>query len=91
MKNIKVEWCKNYIRSQFSAKHHPFWDKPDAGIEIGCFFGMAAKAGLYTPNTYGTPMSDALEELCDVIPVTDKDGNWYYSVFRLKPEYKPAK
>ena len=84
MKEIKVEWCKDYIRSRFSKKHHPFWDKPDAGIECNLFFRMATAAGLYEPNTYGSPMSEALEELCKVVHITDEDGIYYYSVFRLK-------
>lgn len=34
-KEIKVEWCKNFIKARFT-KHHAFPGK-NAGIEVGCF------------------------------------------------------
>ena len=56
MKNVKVEWCENFIRARFT-KHHPF---PGGGIEVGCFWNMAERAGLWERGTYGSPMSIAL-------------------------------
>lgn len=78
MKNIKVEWCKNFIKSVF--EKIPF---ENGGIEIGCFWDKAEKSGLWERGTYGTPMSDALEELTKVEIVRDEDGNYLYSIFRL--------
>lgn len=54
-KEIKVEWCENFIKSKF--KKLPDFAR---GFETNCFFKMAAAAGLYTPGTYGSPMSQAL-------------------------------
>lgn len=39
MKNVKVEWCENFIRAAFT-KHHPFAGR-NPGIEVGCFWKMA--------------------------------------------------
>lgn len=33
MKNVKIEWCENFIKSVFK-KHVPF---ENGGIETGCF------------------------------------------------------
>ena len=78
MKEIKVEWCKNWIKAQFA--RHPF---PGGGFEVGCFWDMAEKAGLWVRGTYGSPMSEALSELTTVESVNDADGNYAYTVFRL--------
>ena len=43
-KEIKVEWCKNFIKARFT-KHHAFPGK-NAGIEVGCFWKMAEASGL---------------------------------------------
>ena len=77
-KNIKVEWCENFIKSIFeklsgSAK----------GIEINCFFEMAEKSGLYAKDTYGSPMSKALENLTEVKTIQDDNGNYLYTIFCL--------
>lgn len=48
MKNVKVEWCENFIRARFT-KHHPF---PGGGIEVGCFWNMAERAGLWGTWNY---------------------------------------
>lgn len=36
MKNVKIEWCENFIKSVFK-KHVPF---ENGGIETGCFWSM---------------------------------------------------
>lgn len=78
MKTIKVEWCERFIQSAF--KKHP---ETMTGIETNCFFKMAEKAGLYTPGTYGTPISEALGKLTTVETIQDPDGNYLFSAFRL--------
>ena len=84
MKNIKVEWCENFIRSRFSKKHHPFAGNPNAGIEIFHFWDMAEAAGLWERGTYNTPMSQALENLCTCDSIHNDEGDFLYNVFRLK-------
>lgn len=76
MKNIKVEWCMNFIKKTFEKKQCK-------GIEVGCFWDMAERSGLWERGTYGTPMSKALEELTKVEIISDENGNYLYSVFRL--------
>lgn len=76
MKEVKVEWCKNFIKSVF--------EKHDCkAIYTECFWDMAEKSGLWVRGTYGTPMSKALEELTKVETISDGDGNYLYTVFRL--------
>lgn len=84
MKNVKVEWCENFIRAAFT-KHHPFAGR-NPGIEVGCFWKTAEESGLWERGTYGSPMSKALDKLCDAEVVLDADGNFAYHVFRLKKE-----
>lgn len=79
MKKIKVEWCKNFIKSIFAKI--PF---ENGGIEVNCFWELAGKSGLWERGTYGTPMSEALEEMVIVNEVTNDDGNFLFHVFRLK-------
>ena len=78
-KNIKVEWCENWIKSKFK-KLPPFAN----GFETNHFFNMAEAAGLWVRGTYGSPMSQALENLTDVEIVHDENGNYCYSAFKLK-------
>lgn len=78
-KRIKVGWCENFIKSQFEKL--PGFVK---GIERNCFFTMAAEAGLYTPGTYGSPMSEALGNLVEVKTIQDDNGNYLYSAFHMK-------
>lgn len=80
MKEIKVEWCENFIRAAFT-KHHAF-PGPNAGIEINCFWDMAERAGLWVRGTYDSPMSQTLENLVEVEAVS-QDGKFRYHVFRL--------
>lgn len=78
-KVIKLEWCENFIKKTFARL-------PDfaTGIEVGGFWNMAEKSGLWVRGTYGTPMSTALENLTEVETVSDCNGNFLYHVFRLK-------
>ena len=78
MKNIKIEWCKNFIKSVFKKMPEGI-----TGIEINYFWEKAEKSGLWVRGTYGTPMSEALEELTKVETVNDEDGNYLFTVFRL--------
>lgn len=79
MKEIKVEWCENWIKAQF--KKLPF---ENGGIYDGLFWDKAEKSGLWARGTYGTPMSEALSRLTNVETVHDSEGNFLYHVFRLK-------
>lgn len=85
MKEIKVEWCENFIRAAFG-KHHPFAGNPNAGIEVLLFWELAEEAGLWIRGTYDTPMSQALENLCEVKTVCDNDNRFLYAAFRMKKE-----
>lgn len=78
MKQIKVEWCENFIKATFK-KHVP----DGGGIYTGCFWDMAEKSGLWERGTYGTPMSEAIEKLTKVETVHDSEGNFLYNVFKL--------
>ena len=69
MKNIKVEWCENFIKKAFEKKQCK-------GIEVNCFWNMAEKSGLWVRGTYGTPMSEALEKLTKVETVSDDNGKF---------------
>ena len=72
-KEIKVEWCENFIQSVF--EKIPF---ENGGIEINLFWDKAEKSGLWVRGTYGSPMSKALEKLVKVEILSD------YTVFRLR-------
>ncbi|GAA6483260.1 hypothetical protein HLY09_30365 (plasmid) [Enterocloster bolteae] len=72
-KEIKVEWCENFIKSVF--EKIPF---ENGGIEINLFWDKAEKSGLWVRGTYGSPMSKALEKLVKVEILSD------YTVFRLR-------
>ncbi len=77
VKEIKIEWCENFIRAQF--KKHSC-----KGIEANLMFDMAAKAGLYVKGTYGSSFSQALANTVDCEAVPDVNGNFAYHCFRLK-------
>ena len=53
MKNIKVEWCENFIRAWFAK--HAFLG-PNAGIEVNCFWKLAETSGLWERGTYDKVM-----------------------------------
>lgn len=78
MKNIKIEWCRNFIESIFTKI--PF---QNGGIEVNLFWDKAEKSGLWVRGTYGSSMSEALIEITKVESVSDEGGNYLYSVFRL--------
>lgn len=78
-KNVKIEWCENFIKAAF--KKIPF---ENGGIEINCFWDMAEKSRLWVRGTYGTPMSEALEKLTEVETVKDCNGNFLFNAFKLK-------
>ena len=82
-KEIKVEWCENFIKARFTKRHA--FPGPNAGIEVNCFWKMAEASGLWERGTYGTPMSKALGNLTTVEIVCDDDGNRLFDVFKLKP------
>ena len=84
MKNIKVEWCENFIRAAFT-KHFPPEIK-NPGIEVNCFWRLAEVSGLWVRGTYGAPMSVALNNLCTVESVCDGEGHWMFNAFRLAPK-----
>lgn len=77
MKEIKVEWCMNFIRKKFEKLRCK-------GIMTGCFWDMAERSGLWERGTYGTPMSEALEALTEVGVELNEDGQRLYTYFRLK-------
>lgn len=78
MKEIKVDWCENWIKHTF--KKLPF---ENGGIEVNCFWDMAEKSGLWVRGTYGSSMSKALEELTKVETIQDENKNFLYNVFKL--------
>lgn len=83
MKNIKIEWCENWIRAKFAKVHAVAG--PAGGIETSLFWRMAEAAGLYEHGTYNTPMTRALEKLCRIEDVYNAEGNQVlYSAFKLK-------
>lgn len=76
MKNIKVEWCMNFINKIFEKKQCN-------GVEVLCFWDMAERSGLWERGTYGTPMSEALEKLTKVEAVCNDEGKFLYHIFKL--------
>lgn len=79
MKEIKVEWCVNFIKA-FYKKHNC------TGVYTKVLFEEAQKAGLYTKGTYGSSFSKALHIVTDVECVSC-NGEFAYHIFRLKPIY----
>jgi hypothetical protein len=76
MKNIKIEWCENFIRAYFK-KHNC------KGVYTKLMFDEAEKAGLYVKGTYGSPFSEALSRITKVVDNYDINGNYAYSSFEL--------
>lgn len=81
-KEIKVEWCENWIKSLF--KKHTIEGKPINGIYTGLFWELAEKSGLWIRGTYGSAMSEAVKKLTDFEMITDSNGSLLYNVFKLK-------
>lgn len=73
MKEIKVEWCENWIKKTFAKLPEGI-----TGVEVNFLFEMAECSGLYVKNTYGGPMSKAL------INLTSSHYNGSYNFFKLK-------
>lgn len=80
-KQIKVEWCKNWIKSRFKKLPEGI-----TGIERSGFFKDAENAGLYVPGTYGSPMSEAIMELLDAKIKRGKNGEFCYYYFEMLHE-----
>ncbi len=80
-KQIKVEWCENWIKAKFR-KLPDFAD----GFECFHFWDMAEKSGLYEKGTYGTdvPMVEAIGKLCEIAWIYTDDGKFAYNAFKLK-------
>jgi len=81
-KQIKVEWCENWIRAKFK-------ELPEFANAFECFhfWDMAEKSGLYVNGTYGkdAPMSEAISNLCEIKDIYDEDHRKIlYSAFKLK-------
>lgn len=84
-KQIKIEWCENFIKA-FFRKHEC------GGVYTKLLFDEAAKRGLYVPETYGSPFSQALENVCEVYTINDKEtGDFIYAAFRLKAGAEPRR
>lgn len=79
MKQVKVEWCENFVKAVFK-KYVP----EGGGIYTGCFWSLAEKSGLWERGTYGAPMSMALSNLTEVETIHDVEDNFLYNVFKLK-------
>lgn len=77
-KEIKVEWCENFIKALF--KKNPRM----TGIATDYFWDLAEQAGLYVKGTYGSPMSEALSNVAICYPVFNDDGEFLYRSFALK-------
>ena len=77
-KEIKVEWCENFIKSVF--EKIPF---ENGGIEVNLFWKKAEDSGLWIRGTYNTPMSQALSKLTRLEDVRNESGKLLYYVFRL--------
>lgn len=64
MKNVKVEWCENFIRAAFRKRRC-------VAMDTRLFWDMAERSGLWERGTYGTPMHEALEKLVKVEAVVE--------------------
>jgi len=82
VKEIKVEWCENWIRKQF--ERLPF---ENGGIEANLFWNRAEKSGLWVRGTYGSPMSKALQKLT-VVETVSQDGKFLYNAFKMAKKEK---
>lgn len=79
MKEIKIEWCENWIRKVFGRLPEGI-----TGIECNLFWSMAVASRLYIKGTYGSPMTQALEKVGIVVDsVANEDRTHFYNVFRL--------
>ena len=81
-KEIKVEWCENWIKALFAK--HSIGGKPINGIRVECFWDLAEQSGLWIRGTYGSAMSEAVEKLTDYEMIMGGDGYLLYGIFKLK-------
>lgn len=58
-KEIKVEWCEEFIKAAFG-KHHPFADN-NPGIEINC---LESKIGKLEDNSIQLATACSLLAMC---------------------------
>jgi len=87
----KITWCENWIKATFKKENEKYKQatgKNIGGIERNFFFELAAKSGLYEPDTYGSEMSQALSRLHDTGFIkfgtrNDIDGNFAYYTIEL--------
>ena len=79
MKDIKIEWCENFIRAKFKEI-----EGHGTGIYCGLMFDMAERAGLYIKGTYGSSFSQALENITNVETARNDSGAFLYHYFTLK-------
>lgn len=77
----KITACENFIRKQFK-KHNC------KGIRTELMFEEAEKAGLYVKGVFGSVFSQALANTTTVETYADENGDFLYSTFQLKHEYK---
>ncbi len=82
MKEIKQEWCENFIKATFRRIHQNVG--PTGGIYDQLFWAEAEKAGLWERGGSQSPMSEALAKLTRVELVRGADGNVAYAAFKLK-------
>lgn len=73
----EITKCKEFIAELFAGKEN-------YGIEMNLFWRLAEERGLYQPETYGGPMSKALEDMCTVRTRNDDKGNYILTAFVLK-------
>ena len=76
MKTVTVERCENFIKATFRKYRCK-------GIYTEFFWTLAEKSRLWERGTYDSPMSKALENIATVEAITDHEGNYLYSIFRL--------
>ena len=73
---VQENECEDFIR-------HTFLAKGCKGIETGCFFKMAAQAGLYKPGEYNSVMSKVLQKMVNFVPHFNDKGEVLYYTFEL--------
>lgn len=72
-----IKASENYIKA--------FFKKHDCrGVYTECLFEDAARRGLYVPGTYGSPFSQALANVTEVEAIHDDNGEYIYSIFKLR-------
>ena len=71
----KITWCENWLMKTFEKYQ---------SIERNYLFEMASKAGLYTQGSYGSELSQALENInVKVKCVNGDNGEFLYHAFHI--------